>query len=220
MVTVASSGLLSMPSVGEDGTVYVANDCTTVLSCGSGVYARTPNGAHLWYTAGFNHSGSLDFPAVTVGSDTVYLVDDRSLYALNAATGAERWSVRLPDGFNYRPTMIAPNTDIVVSRTVSGEPWLFAFSAAGTEQWSRLLQGSVGAMAIDTNGTIYLFFSAAGGSELVAMSPGVHGVVSAGDGKGHRHGGQQQPDLCCHVWPPRRRQQERDVGLDPAHGRW
>jgi outer membrane protein assembly factor BamB len=89
--------VVGSPSVGPDGTIYVA-------SHDGKLYALSPDGAQRWSFA----TGDRVWSTPAVAQDgTVYVgSDDDHLYAVDGATGAERWRLRI--GACAEPTGFGP----------------------------------------------------------------------------------------------------------------
>jgi outer membrane protein assembly factor BamB len=157
-----TSGPVSFPpAIGVDGTVYVASD-------GGSVYALDgATGMQKW---AFPTSGQA-FASPILGDGTIYVEyvgmpcgqvgtpPPPTLYALDAATGAQKWAAEI----GGRPTvLLGPNGTVYVSFYGS----VYALdAAAGNLQWSfpstapPLSQASAdcraGAIAVGADGTIY-----------------------------------------------------------------
>lgn len=136
--------VLSSPSIGSDGTIYLGSE-------DGKLYAINPaNGSKKW---GFATDGYVYSP--TIGSDgTIYVGSaDSKLYAVNPANGSKKWEFTA--GF------------IVFSPSIGSDGTLYACSyderlyainpADGSKKWEFATGGDVGSSpAIDGDGTIYV----------------------------------------------------------------
>jgi len=182
-------------AIGLSGVAFVGQ--------GSALSAYSPSGNRFWtYTApnaGGDAPPTITAPALSLSGSTVYALSvtfnlftspSSSLIALNAATGALRWSApvgTLAAGFgSAQPTVtVGPDGTLYVAANIPGAPnqgpagspgpitnaTVTAFSPYGAVNWSTVISGPVqGGPVLDTSGNVYV--SVAGETdEVVALSP-------------------------------------------------
>ena len=134
-----SSGFCS-PVLGEDGTIYVANDAGTLI-------AVRPDGSAKWQAQTGACGGT---PAI--GDDgTVYVQSGTWLRAIGA-DGQERWAFPAERG-PYPPGLGGDGTVYFITRS-GGQ--LHALDRDGRFKWRSDSCGASGTPAIGTDGTIYV----------------------------------------------------------------
>ena len=144
------------PTVGPDGTIYMASDA---LSSGW-FFAMNPDGSVKWkcITGGATHNVS---PALSPDGETVYVTTGaRILVAVDTATGVEIWRTILSPGgtgnrhSNFSP-VIAPDGTIYVAN-------LHGVSAMEPVNGTRLWEARFGSTqfssppALGADGTLYV----------------------------------------------------------------
>jgi outer membrane protein assembly factor BamB len=135
----ATSGTLGQAALGEDGTIYVADDRNVL-------YAFDRTGEKKWmFDAGVVGSPVVDTQAV------IYFTDGAGLYAL-APDGSLTWRIQSPahDAFHTSPTLAA---DGIIY--IGGNTGLFAYYQDGSLRWSLIKYGAGSAPTIAPDGTIY-----------------------------------------------------------------
>jgi len=141
----SKQNILSSPSFGADGTIYIGADDGNLC-------AYNPNGTAKWtYQTGGSISSS---PAIGADGSIYFGSSDRNFYALNA-NGTLQWAKPCL-AMNYylsSPTIGADGTIYITD----GSKHLLAFNPAGIQLWSNNSPGSMdGSPAIGTDGTIYI----------------------------------------------------------------
>jgi PQQ-like domain len=182
-------------AVGLSGVAFVGQ--------GSTLSAYSPSGNRFWtYTApnaGGDAPPTVTAPALSLSGSTVYALSvtfnlftspSSSLIALNAATGAPRWSApvgTLAAGFgSAQPTVtVGPDGSLYVAANIPGAPGagpvdspgpitnatVTAFSPYGAVNWSTVISGPVqGGPVLDPSGNVYVSVGGETG-EVVALSP-------------------------------------------------
>jgi outer membrane protein assembly factor BamB len=136
--------LFSSPAMGGAGTLYIGTQANTVV-------AVDPTGAKRW-----EFSGKGDFDATPALVDDTTLVigcDDGTLYALNTASGAQRWAVR-----TWRPirssAAVDPARNLVLVGTDGGR-LLAVESSTGQVRWRYSTGGAIrSSPVVDEQGTV------------------------------------------------------------------
>jgi hypothetical protein len=182
-------------AVGLSGVAFVGQ--------GSTLSAYSPSGNRFWtYTApnaGGDAPPTVTAPALSLSGSTVYALSvtfnlftspSSSLIALNAATGALRWSApvgTLAAGFgSAQPTVtVGPDGSLYVAANIPGAPGagpvdspgpitnatVTAFSPYGGLNWSTVISGPVeGGPVLDSSGNVYVSVDGSTG-EVVALTP-------------------------------------------------
>ncbi|MGE5293898.1 MAG: PQQ-binding-like beta-propeller repeat protein, partial [Solirubrobacterales bacterium] len=164
------SAIFASPSIGLDGTVYIGDLYEPAL------YALPPAGAGIkWlcrFPADMNDPNTHAWPfasPVVADDGTIYqtLLYDRSLHAIEPATGRIRWSVRFSDpaipvgeydvipanGDGWSEPVLGPDGTIYVC---FDDPYIHAVDSSGTVKWAKPF-GQVGGftMTVDKTGTLY-----------------------------------------------------------------
>ena len=168
----SACGWIGHPQVAADGTIYV-------VLCGKMLTAFTPAGAKKWeFDAGHALGGiAVDASGNVYGfhyESGAYL---RTVFSLTPA-GAGRWVVYLigTNSAYYNATALVVGTGgrVYVSAESSGQPsLLFALNAStGAKAWEVALNSAVnaGAMAVASDGTIYVPLGTSAPDRLVAVS--------------------------------------------------
>ncbi len=168
--------IFASPSIGPDGTVYLAGlydptlyalnptDGTVKWGCNFELYPDNPDNPSSRKTGGW------PFASPVVGADgTVYqtLLYDSHLYAIAAADGTILWALDLldipasdgatletdPYADGWSEPVIGPDGTIYVSLD---DPYLRAVDPNGTIKWATKL-GEIGAftLTVDANGFVY-----------------------------------------------------------------
>lgn len=184
-------------AVGANGVAFVGQGAT--------LSAYSPAGKRFWTysasTAGGDSPPNVTTPALSTSGSTVYALSvtfnlftptPSNLVALNAATGALRWSA--PVGVLStavdvpQPTVtVGPDGSLYVAANVAGTPGagpanssgpitnatVTDFSPYGGVNWSTVISGPVsGGPVLDTSGNVYVSVLGGGtGGEVVALSP-------------------------------------------------
>jgi outer membrane protein assembly factor BamB len=144
----------SSPVIAIDGTMYgVDYACNAV--------ALDPAGNPIWSKQLCNQLGGSS-PALANG--VLYVVlPDGSLYAIDAATGNQKWSRPVNNGAGYQfiPGPVVDGNGRVYFNSNDGN--VHAFDAAGNPLWTLPASGTVntnaywaGSMAIAADGTLYV----------------------------------------------------------------
>lgn len=130
-------------TLGLDGTIYVGGDA---------VHAVTPEGKLRWRAATGGHVSSP--PALSADGATVYVgAQDGVIYALDSASGVQRWSVRIGDQIEPAP-VVADDGTIYVG---ADDHKLYALAPTGEIKWSVITGLDVRrAVAIGPTGVVYL----------------------------------------------------------------
>ncbi|HKW87672.1 MAG TPA: PQQ-binding-like beta-propeller repeat protein [Candidatus Acidoferrales bacterium] len=132
-------GNLGIASLGEDGTVYVADDRSML-------YAVDHSGAMSWE---FEADDVVAGSPVVDADGVLYFTTARSVYALDR-TGAVKWQVTPKHTGNSTPTLAADG-----SIYISAADGLFALNPDGTEKWSVQAPGGGTPPSISADGTVY-----------------------------------------------------------------
>ena len=174
-------------AVGASGVAFVGQGAT--------LSAYSPSGKRFWTynasTAGGDSPPNVTTPALSTSGSTVYAISvtfnlftptPSNLIALNAATGALRWSA--PVGVLStavdvpQPTVtVGPDGSLYVAANVAGASGITNatvtdFSPYGGVNWSTVISGPVsGGPVLDTSGNAYVSVGGAAGGEVVALSP-------------------------------------------------
>ena len=157
------------PDGDEVFTAPVFHRGTLYVQTGQGVVdALDPEtGQEIWQTpvAGFNQASSI--AGVSAGGNTIFVPVERTLYALDATTGAITWqSPAAPAGPFENAPSIMDHTAYLVSQ--AGR--LYAVNTGnGAVRWSRLT--SAGQATAGTTRTTFFAGSANGGCAAIAVDP-------------------------------------------------
>ncbi|KAA3664923.1 MAG: hypothetical protein DWQ04_03225 [Chloroflexi bacterium] len=126
----SGSPFKTTPVVDKDGAIFVAGEDEQV-------FAIEPHGAVRWI---FTNSKKFKASPAIGTDDTIYALDERrNLFALNAATGEELWSYRVPkmdedaERTLSAPTVAPDGTIYVVTKFGK----LTAVTPQGTKLWSH-----------------------------------------------------------------------------------
>jgi len=134
-------GQLTAPTLGTDGTIYLAQNTT--------VFALSPSGAQYWT---FPVTGAI-YSAPALGYDgTIYVCTyDGQVYAINA-DGSQKWVYATGDQIESAPVVGADGT--VYCTTLGGS--LYALTAAGKKKW-QFAAGDIlhASPALRSDGAIY-----------------------------------------------------------------
>ncbi|AFQ42627.1 PQQ-binding-like beta-propeller repeat protein [Desulfosporosinus meridiei] len=117
------------PVIDGQGICYMAS--------GDGrVYAINSAGQVLWTAAmeGQETVAPGTSPALSAAGDTLYVVSDRSLYALNTADGSRAWMASISRGLNT--PVVSPKDGVIY---VAGTSALNAVKPDGTRLWVKVL---------------------------------------------------------------------------------
>ena len=139
-------------AVGPEEEVYA--------SISSGSVMRISNGSVAWLTHFPGPYGNVAAP--TYDGQTVYVgfPYDRSVYALNAADGAIRWSTRMGDiGRQFSSAAVADGKVYIGAALATGVGYLHALDqATGALLWSYETGGGISmqsAVVVGSDGTVY-----------------------------------------------------------------
>jgi putative pyrroloquinoline-quinone binding quinoprotein len=132
-------GSLGIASLGEDGTVYVADDRNML-------YAVDHSGALEWK---FEADGNVAGSPVVDSDGVIYFTTARSVYALDR-TGTVKWQVDPKHASNSSPALAADG-----SLYITGSDGLFALNPDGSEKWSVQTPGAGSPPSIGSDGTVY-----------------------------------------------------------------
>ncbi len=148
-----SAGYIGSPAV-ANGMVYVG---------GNGLYAFNANtGALIWSQQG-------DYPVYcspAVANGLVYWIEETTLFASNAVTGAQVWAVDLPEGGVPIGSPMVANGTVYVGGGADGNFYAYA-ARDGSLRWTATTTQVYGSAAA-ANGLIYV-----GGvqGDFFALSP-------------------------------------------------
>jgi outer membrane protein assembly factor BamB len=146
-VNVPSGSIFASPSIGTDGTVYIAGLYDPNL------YALNPNDGSLKWTCHFESQGWPFASPVIAPDGTIYqsLLYDSNLYAIEPNTGTIMWESRgATDGWSE--PALGPDSTIYVSVG----PFLQALDPNGGIKWANSLRLASGfTLAVGNNGLIY-----------------------------------------------------------------
>jgi hypothetical protein len=192
----APSAIPGGVAVGLSGVAFVGQ--------GSTLSAYSPSGNRFWTFTAPNAGGdappTVTAPALSLSGSTVYALSvtfnlftspSSNLIALNAATGALRWSAAvgtLAAGFgSAQPTVtVGPDGSLYVAANIPGAPnagpagsagpitnaTVTSFSPYGAVNWSTVISGPVqGGPVLDPSGNVYVSVGGETG-EVVALTPG------------------------------------------------
>jgi outer membrane protein assembly factor BamB len=132
-------GNLGAAALGDDGTIYVADDRGTFFAVGR-------SGNTLWTSA---PDGGVLGSAVIGADNTIYLSTGYSVYAL-APSGAVKWQTKAPMQGTTAPVLADDGTVYV-----AGTTGIFAIRADGSLKWTLRAMSGTGAPTIAPDGTIY-----------------------------------------------------------------
>jgi outer membrane protein assembly factor BamB/subtilisin family serine protease len=169
----AYGGIVSSPAVSGTGVIYFGAGTTLTdqtLDNGNDpenrIYALNPDGTKKW---SYGTGSPLELSSPALGNDgNVYLGSgDKKLYALDATTGALKWTYSTASALDSTPAIATDGTLYVRDDTT-----LYALTNNGgsaTLKWSFTLSGSTYASpAIAADGTIYV---GATGGAFYAVNP-------------------------------------------------
>ncbi|MEO0081855.1 MAG: PQQ-binding-like beta-propeller repeat protein [candidate division WOR-3 bacterium] len=153
------------PAIGSDGTIYVGSVANPIGgSQPSYFYAIRPNGSQRWRFLADGHIRVT--PAIGTDGTIYFGTQAGTFYALNP-NGTIRWSYSAGVRFWASPPVITFGGVICVG---SNEGRLLAFNPDGTLRWTYTAGGTIGPLAIGTDGTIY--FGSADGYLYAIVGPG------------------------------------------------
>lgn len=155
-----SDQLLSSPTVGPDGTLYMG---VGSVKYNEGKFiAMNPDGMLKWSVS----IGLVDAKPVFGSDGTIYVaVKDGTLYALHSNDGTKLWSSKV--GFKSTAYMAIGKDGTIFLGNESNV--LFAVKPNGSIKWTYQAEGLVNTVpALGADGTIYL---GAADSKLYAISP-------------------------------------------------
>ena len=143
----------SSPAVGPDGTIYFGTGSANKYD--TNVYAVTATGSRRWNFA-TTLTGVMDATPAVSPSGVVYIGgSDKILYALDAASGAKKWSYTAGTAISSTPALASDGTVYFRDDTK-----LYALSSTGTLKWTFDLgsttTGTYCSPAVGADGTIYL----------------------------------------------------------------
>lgn len=156
----AYGGILSSPAVGANGTIYFGAGTTLIdqtLENGNypetSVYALNADGTKKW---SYDTDEPVDLASPALGADgNVYIGADNKLLALDAATGAFKWSFTATSAIISTPAIAANGTIYLRDDTT-----LYALTNNGssfTKKWSFAIGGATYASpAVAADGTVYV----------------------------------------------------------------
>ncbi|MBM7865723.1 PQQ-binding-like beta-propeller repeat protein [Heliobacterium gestii] len=175
------------PLVASDGTIYAAGD--------KRLNAFSPSGECKWsvktggaiYGSPALHPDGTVYMATLDGSEPVPRARKMTLFALDSATGEEKWKTRILGGDH--PSGIAVGWNGIYVATDSE---LLALSSTGQILWQTSLLPSTGsrfiagAPVIDLSGTLFVNANVFGDARIIAVDPqgkvlatqAVKGVIS------------------------------------------
>lgn len=136
-------GSLGIASLGEDGTIYVADDRNML-------YAVDHSGALEWK---FEADGNVAGSPVVDSDGVIYFTTARSVYALDRL-GAVKWQVNHKYATISTPTLAADG-----SIYIAGSDGLFALNPDGSQKWSVHTPGADSPPSIGADGTVYFVCS-------------------------------------------------------------
>ncbi len=148
-------------AIADDGTIYFAGRTISGSSNTPVVRALNPNGTEKWNFTG-NFLGQ--FLTLSLGSDgtifTLSINDEWTqgcLYAIDPATGAEKWNMPLSD-MGVAGAVIGPNDAIYLAgaNTDFASGWLYALNPDGSQQWMKPWPGAITEMSVGADGTLYV----------------------------------------------------------------
>ena len=145
--------LLSAPSVGADGTVYLGNGKSPLCAI------APSSGQEIWCsTNGRGGDAGQSTPAVSAAGRVYMGARDNDLWAVDLdGTVLWRYSVNF-DGDVTTPPAIAPDGTIYMASNALGLGWLFALNPDGSVKWD--LKNGIGILnaspAIDPDGNVYI----------------------------------------------------------------
>ena len=169
----AYGGIVSSPAVSGTGVIYFGAGTTlTDQTLGNGtdpenrIYALNPDGTKKW---SYGTGSPLEVSSPALGNDgNVYIGSgDSKLYALDATTGALKWTYSTASALGSTPAIATDGTIYVRDDTT-----LYALTNSGgsaTLKWTFPLSGSTyGSPAIAADGTVYV---GATGGAFYAVNP-------------------------------------------------
>jgi outer membrane protein assembly factor BamB len=141
------------PAIGADGTVYA--ETTTA------VVALAPDGTQRWAAPIDASNGG----ALVLGGDgTIYAGGSTVVVAVDPA-GHPKWSLGAPGGDNV-PVVLGTDGTLYAG-TGTGEVLAIA-ATTGTQSWSYTTPGTIGGLAVGTDGNVYAM---SWGGTLSAVTP-------------------------------------------------
>ncbi len=137
----------SSPAIGTDGTIYVG-------SANGNLYAITDNGTSYTQKWAFNTGGSIyNIPPVIGPDGTVYIGVAPYVYAVDPATGHEKWQTLISwDSIMYAIYAMTIGAD--GTSYVSSGGRIFTLDQNGNMLWSLPLNGNP--PTIGPDGTLYI----------------------------------------------------------------
>lgn len=158
----AAATIAGTPAVASDGTIYVGG--------GSLMFAVTPEGQQKWR---FSANGPIaSSPAIGARGIVYFGAGDGDLYALDPATGAQKWAV--PLSLSVPAPAIQSSPAIGSDGTIyigADDGNLYARYPDGTSKWTFMTTAGspvVSSPAIDADGTVYVGSS---DGNLYAINP-------------------------------------------------
>ncbi len=159
----------STPVVGPDGTVYLGTNATNALLA---VREVNPSTGAIWWEFSTPNGGEVNIiPALSPDGSIVYAVSngfefgnsDGFLYAVDAATGAEKWSFEIISEFGQPPGNVTsspavdPNTGIIyVGSDDTNVYALTPFDEEPLNEQGLLLDSAVGLGGVADNAVNWL----------------------------------------------------------------
>lgn len=156
---------VGIPSIGEDGTIYLTSYVSTGGTGGDGtLWAVSPEGEVEWSYDGEGDVGVATRVSIA-DNGTLYLLSREGVLHAISSDGTEEWTYEA-DHTHSRPDAVAIGEDGTLYFTL--ERYLYAVSSDGTEEWMREAEDRYN----DSNGI------AIGGDGTVYFTTEMHGIDS------------------------------------------